>query len=540
MKKNIIRVLTLAMAILMVFSVAGCKNDPETYSYWLSEDVIVEGDKTQDNDDKTGNEDSGNSDSGNSGSGNSGSGNSGSGNSGSGNSGSGNSGSSKPSNNKKNTVKVAVGANRQTDYDPMWDALAEAYPEIKVEVDYYSETDSTTYIAAKSATGSLPDIIADDIACMPLYIGQGLVYPITEYVKNDPNSKYIAQSLWNDYTYGGEIYAVPNQCTFTCITLNTDILDDLNMDVPALNWNIADFTTFAKQVASKGNSKNYIFCENLSGLDTNLAGTYNKNVGFYGYNFSNRQFEMVGSLNKSSKLLVELSKVNNLAGFQLSLSDKYIERYGDAVSNYAATKQGKSLIINFELGTYSKAERDEYLANVNWQFHPLPQNTAGRMPIHIDHAFMLSNTKNPDLAYKVLSHMAMSPDSAVARLEAYQDKKAGKADYELLMDFYFPVTKHPDVVAAFKKLMADQPACIYFYENIENCYRGDPDKIVPSFSQNIFDVFIPTLLDIQDGTKDPDQVLPDAQKKLTAGQKVYWDDFDAKLKKVQAEWKAKH
>lgn len=520
MKKSLFRLMTLALSIYMAFSVAGCRRSPTTYSYYLSDDIVV---------DNGGTGSGSNGDSGTDGNPADGisQGNS-----------SGNVSDNKDASGKT-IVKVAINSTRPTDIAPLFDALAKKYPDIKAQIDYYSARDnisSQEYIAAKSATGQLPDVVFDDIANISMYVAQGLVYPITEYVNSDPEYKYIPSNIMKNYTYGGEVYALPHQAYFTCLTLNLDILDNLNVDVPALDWNFEDMIAFAKKVS---NDK-YSFCERLFYLDYYGAGAFSENASLCGYNIDTRSYKMTDSLANSMKVFLELRNIANVEAWSLRRTPGlYESRFGSG-DEWAATKLGRTVVMDFEKGTYSKDYYDDLLANCNWTFHPFPQEVKGRMPIHIDHAFMLADTEVPDEAFKVLSFLTYSSEGNMARINAYVDKANGNSKYELNLDYYTPLTTHPDVVEAVKKLYSDDEVQLYFYNNIANCYRGDLDKFVPSWGQHWADTINPTVIKVQDGSKQPDATCKDLEVKATEALKVYWDDFDAKLAKVQAEWKASH
>lgn len=521
MKKISIRAVALMLVVFSVLSFGGCRKNPTSYSYYLSDDVVISGTAGTTAGDKT----DGNTSGGSTG---------GSGTTTSGGS-TASGGSTGGSSSGKTTVKVAISSQRPTDVAPLFDALAEEYPDIKVQIDYYSAPNSQEYIAAKSTSGQLPDVVFDDIANLPLFIGQGLVYPITKYVNADPEYKYVPSNIMKDYTYGGEVYALPHQAYFTCITLNLDALDALNVDVPALDWTPDDLVKFA---TATSNDK-YSFCERLFYLDYYMAGSYQSNVGICGYNADTRSFEMTGSLAKAWKLFRNMRQTPNVEAWSLRLADKYLDRFGSG-DEWAATKLGRTIMMDFEKGTYSKEYYETLLKNCKWQFHPYPQAIKGRMPIHIDHAFMLADTKVPDEAFKVLSFMTYSSKGNMARLNAYTDKAKGKSNYKLNLDYYTPVTTHPDVVKAAKKLFADDDVQLYMYNNIANCFRGDPDKIYPSFGQMWNDVINVVSMKVQDGTKDPDSSAKDLEAKATKALKVYWDDFDKKLATVQKEWNTKH
>lgn len=511
MKKTIIRVLAMVLVLLMAFSVTACRKNPTSYSYYLSEEYVVSGTKGDKTDKDEATSSTGKTES---------------------------TASQTKDKEGRTIVKVALASSRPTDVAPLFDALAKKYPNIKVQLDYYSEPNSQKYIVAKSAIGQLPDVVFDDIANISLYVAQGLAYPITEFVKADAEYKYVPSQIMSDYTFGGDVFALPHQAYFTCLTLNTDILDALNVDIPALDWNFDDLVKFAKSVSND----EYLFCERLNYLDYYASGSFSKDASLCGYNIKTRKYEMTNSIAKAWKVFRELRETPNVEGYAVRLAKLYESRYGSA-DTWAATKLGKTVLMDFEKGTYSFNGDSEYkkiIANTNWVFHPYPQEFKGRMPIHIDHAWMLADTKVPEEAFKVLSFLTYSSEGNMARLNAYADKAKGKSKYKLNLDYYTPLTTHPDVVKSVKKLYADDEVQMYFYNNIANCFRGDLDKFVPHWGQHWADSINPTSMKVQDGAKDPDSTAKDLQSKATASLAEYWKDFDKQLAEFQKKWKASH
>ena len=105
MKKISIRAVALMLVVFSVLSFGGCRKNPTSYSYYLSDDVVISGTAGATAGDKT----DGNTSGGSTG--------------GSGTTASG--GSTGGSSSGKTTVKVAISSQRPTDVAPLFDALAE-------------------------------------------------------------------------------------------------------------------------------------------------------------------------------------------------------------------------------------------------------------------------------------------------------------------------------------------------------------------------------------------------------------------------------
>ena len=163
-------------------------------------------------------------------------------------------------------VVVAIDTARPTDYEALFDTISRVYKDVDLKFDYFTHTSADTaeeYLTTRAAAGTLPDIIFDEAGKMPMYISQGWVYPLDEFVKDDPDFEYVPKSLLEEYTFGGKLYALPHQAHFSMVLLNLDAFDDLNLDVPDLDWTIEDFGELLK----KATNNTYSGTEKLWGFD---------------------------------------------------------------------------------------------------------------------------------------------------------------------------------------------------------------------------------------------------------------------------------
>ncbi len=444
-------------------------------------------------------------------------------------------------NDKTTTVTVAFNSFRPTDIEPMLTEFKKLYPNIKIKVDYYnsSSDNSKEYIANKSAAGKLPDVVFDDIAQLSLYVSQGIVYPLTKFVKNDKEFDYIPDYFVENYTYGGDLYALPHQAYFTSIVFNLDLMDSLNLDMPELDWTVEDFIALCK----KAYTKNNYAIDDDNFFESYFAPLYASGASNYGYIEKTRSFD-INALVKSLQLQAELRSISGLVGFKSRFgasgekSDYY--KLTGSEDTFAAMKNGKSLMLDLQRGTYNYSFVEELCEGFDWCFWPYPQNASspGRMPVHVDHAWMTTAAKNPDAAFTVLRYLTYSKEGNLARLNAYINADSGK--YKLNLPYYTPTTLQPDVKAAYTKLMKQNSGnshtfetALYQYENLEKCFRGDCDKYTPSFSQSWLDNATVTVNKMRDsGDYSGAAAL---QKKATKAIQDYWKDFETKLAKVKKD-----
>lgn len=427
----------------------------------------------------------------------------------------------------KGKVSVAVNTNRPTDYEAMFEAFQAVYKDVDLEIRYFSDGDkSLNYILKQASINKLPDVVFDDAASVPTYVAQGLAYPLDNFVKNDPDIKYVSNEILDSYRYGNKLFALPNSIHFSCVMINLDIVEKLNLKMPSLSWTVDDMVKFLKA----GTTKEYSGCEQLFGnytIAAQLCPIYDKNVGLYGYDHKNGKFNLT-SMTKGLQLMTDLRKIEGLEAFSLRMSgiDKYTAKFGNSNTSDTrmALKLGKTL-VEFDSGTWEDPNLGNFkFDNCLW---PYPQSEKGRMPIHVDHSMMMKTTKNPEAAYQLLRFITYSSEGNLARLSMYD--KANKGKYVLSSRMYFPVSNHPEVVAKFNSL--DLPEQYkYMYKNIGKSYRADPKKYMVDF-EDVIKTATPEWDKVADGLADATSTNASMEKKLNTKLSNTLKDFNAKIAK---------
>ena len=316
-------------------------------------------------------------------------------------------------------VSVAVNTNRPTDYEAMFEAFQAVYKDVDLEIRYFSDGDkSLDYILKQASINKLPDVVFDDAANVPTYVAQGLAYPLDDFVKNDPDIKYVSDEILDSYRYGNKLFALPNSIHFSCVMINLDIVEKLNLKMPSLSWTVDDMVAFLKA----GTTSEYSGCEQLFGnytIAAQLCPIYDKTVGLYGYDHKNGKFNLT-SMTKGLQLMADLRKIEGLEAFSLRMSgiDKYTAKFGNSNTSDTrmALKLGKTL-VEFDSGTWEDPNLSNFkFDNCLW---PYPQSEAGRMPIHVDHSMMMKTAKNPEAAFQLLRFITYSSEGNLARLSMY-------------------------------------------------------------------------------------------------------------------------
>lgn len=437
-------------------------------------------------------------------------------------------------------VTVAINKSRSTDFQALLDTFAQYYQNIDLEVDYFSAEGGTTeYLTAKAANGTLPDIVFDDYSSLPYFISQGWVYPLDDFVEGDGDFDYVPDSIVDSYTFNGHLFALPTTIHFRTIFLNLDLLNELNLDLPALDWTPEQYAELMKAATNA----TYSGSETVFDLDINLAGTTNVNSGYYGYDIANRRFNLAESWVENVQFMRGLREYPGLEAWSMrwnSSSDgtsDYVKKFGQGNTDdlHMAMKAGKTLSDTIE-GTW---DAWLYELKFNWTHWPYPQgaDSKGRLPMHIDHSFMTTavTEDNVEAAFEVLRYLTYGVEGNITRLSMFDEENAGK--YVLNNRYYIPCTIHPDVAEKFESLPEVNEAIIYMYENIENSFRADPAKIVPDFDQINNDYILPSRNNVTDGLADAATVAAEVEAKANEEIAKKWAAFDETVEKFLADFK---
>ena len=439
------------------------------------------------------------------------------------------------------TVTIAVDTARATDYEALFDSLQAVYPNLEIKFDYFSHTEEDSaaeYLSTRAASGKLPDIVWDEAGTLPLYVTQGWLYPLDEFVEGDPDFEYIPKNLIEDYTYCGKLYALPHQAHYELTYVNLDLLNTLNLDMPSLNWTPDDFETYLKAATTS----EYSGIEKLFMIPNLLTDAFDPNTTQYGYNYDTRQLE-IGGFVQAVQYMVRLRQIPGLEAWALRRNSSgeendYVKKFGTNEDNAAFDK---GLTLFHGVGTWELASAETRWEGRNWTYWTVPQSSEapGCMPLHVDHCFMTSSCENPEAAFQVLRYLTYSKEGNIARLSMYDAENEGK--YATMNNLYYPTTLHPEVLEKFTSLPKATDLDLFLLENMQNSQRMDTAKIVPSWRDIVSNYITDTGNTATDGTESMvEATLSEMASKANPALTQAWADFEAKVTEVQKEFDSTH
>lgn len=134
------------------------------------------------------------------------------------------------------SVTIAYPEGETAEIQPVLEAFRAQYPNIEVIEEPFAGSEAgafNEYLAQQAAAGSMPDLMWLDWNDFAPEVASGYVYDITELFYSDPESEYVPSGMTDPYTYGGKLYALPCQMNAMGITINLDMLEELNIEKPS-------------------------------------------------------------------------------------------------------------------------------------------------------------------------------------------------------------------------------------------------------------------------------------------------------------------
>jgi len=407
----------------------------------------------------------------------------------------------------------------------------EKYPNVKVNLSVATYPVST-YLTTLAASGNLPDVIGDwESSNFP--VSQGWIQPLDKYLKADPETQYLPDSIMGAYKMNGKTYAVPSALQFNSILVNFDLLDQLNLDKPKYDWTIDDYKALVKKATTDKTSG----IDNLGQFQNVYLGMLDKNLSGAGYDMKTGKFNFTsGVFAKSIALEKELHAVPGLVADDLKNKeltdagkpDDYEKKFGKT----ADPRTGGKILTSFG-GTWD----GWWFNNVSYKFdlYPIPQDPAVgyRGTIQCDHVFMMNTAKDKQATFEFLKFVSYGKEGNLARLAVGLEAKdaTGKAT----PSYIIPATLDPDVVKAFKAETIIPAGVKYMYDHMDKGFRADEGKFIPEFDKAYKEVLEPTVKKVLAGSADASAVAGDMENRANAVLAAGKNTFDILLKNVQAK-----
>lgn len=438
-------------------------------------------------------------------------------------------------------VNLAVPSGELMEIMPVLDALQAAYPNIQLTVTPF-EGESGPYLTAMATANTMPDVLWGDWTDFTYAVSNGYVLPLDEMLAADPETEYLPKSLVAPYVYGGKTYAVPDQIHARMVAMNTDLIEELNLDNPRYDWTLDEFKALLRAATTDKTAGAAV----LYDLDSVLSA---QDDGFWSpaYNHEERQFHFTDKWLPGINALNELRAVpgldiwkmrDNGTNIEEGQTNDYTAKFGAAGANdnHYSFKEGFALLVT---GASWEANWMREQVKPNWEYWPYPRandDSAIKVPVHVNHTYMMATVKeeNRAAAYEVLKWVSFGREGNLNKMDIFAARPAEQtADGKLYFLWYFPSTQHPDVVAKFAENPYVTEGLKVVYANIINSFRDDLNKIIPGYNL-IFDDEVWNLLNgARNGTMDAAAAAKQLDEIVNARVAEQWAAFETQLSKIQ-------
>lgn len=313
------------------------------------------------------------------------------------------------------------------------------------------------------AAGTPPDVIKMEYQRSVGYVAQGLVQPLDPFIARDSEFDLgqffpIAVAA---HTFGGQVYALPQEAQPFTIFINKTHLDRVGLDMPSIDWTVDDLLEAAK----KGT------------IDSSGDGV----PDIYGWAFDTSFTRIEPFLRAFGGQLL----ADDLSRFVLDSPESVeaLQFLHDAIHVHGVRGgnflQRNVLIYSFG-GPWSVPQYRRSLPDVAWDILPAPGGPGGRgTTLGSDGYYIASDTQYPDAAWELVKFIT------------------SEKSLERLMQHGTILPARSTLVDAFMQLHGEQPP-----ENLAAYMKGIeiafPTSVFPNFVQ-AEQLFIQSLNEVWNG-----------------------------------------
>ena len=439
-------------------------------------------------------------------------------------------------------VTIAFPEGETAEIQPVLDAFRAQYPNIDVIEEPFAGSYGgafNEYLTQQAAADAMPDLMWLDWNDFAPQVASGFVMPLNDMIDSDPEAEYVPAGMTDPYTYGGKLYALPCQMNAMGMTINLDMLDELNLEKPDYDWTFDEFEELVKAAITADTCG----AATLEDLDQVYSA---QEAGYWypAYDYENKQFDFTGKWVPAMNKLAELRAVPGLEAWSMrfpkeddgstSMDSAYVAKFGEAGKddNHYTFKNGMALLCT------NATWNDNWMRSetqVEWDYIPYPradENTPTYTPIHVDCAYLTSTCEDPDAGFQLLKWLTYGLEGNLQRLDIFaargDDEQAGE-DTKLLKTWFIPCTQHPDVLSKFEDNPHLTEGFKALYRSTENSIRGDLNKIIPGYSSIFDDEVWGMLNDVREGKANAADVAPQIDSKVNTSLDEQLEIFNDKI-----------
>lgn len=236
------------------------------------------------------------------------------------------------------SVTIAYPEGEIAEIQPVLEAFRAQYPNIEVvEEPFPGSTGGAfnEYLTQKAAAGEMPDLMWLDWNDFAPQVASGYVMPLDEFINADAEAEYVPSGMTDPYVYGGKLYALPCQMNAMGITVNLDMLEELNIEKPDYDWTMDEFI----EICRKAITADTCAAATLEDLDQ-VYSAQAEGYFYPAYDYVNQKFDFTNMWVPAMNRLAELRAIPGMEAWSMrfpknedgstSNDSAYVAKFGEA------------------------------------------------------------------------------------------------------------------------------------------------------------------------------------------------------------------
>ena len=334
---------------------------------------------------------------------------------------------------------------------------------IKVKIDDTIDGDAyNDKMNTAASAGKLPDVFM--VNNIPTSYKNEWLLDLDTFIKNDSDFSEVDETIKQTLIVNDEVVALPFAKHLMGYFVNTDLLNQLNLNIPEPGVEVSEFIKEVKEATDISNG--YVGLESAFNLIDWYAGEMDSEMGWY--TFEDGEFYL-----NSDEMIQGIQTAKDLTTGQYTYVNLTDEQKNDLGGDDTATAFKQGHIAFYYNGSYM-AQNIQRESDINFEFIGIPGN---RNAMTLDYLGISKNTQYAEEAYEFAKYMSFGKEGFLKRMELAEEE-----GFELAT---LPLTTNTQINDKYwENVTIDGLEEVN--NNLENA-MFDPLKVVPGYVQDRYE-----------------------------------------------------
>src|SRR5579875_3058747 len=293
----------------------------------------------------------------------------------------------------------SAGPTEMANYQKIINDFEAANPNIKIDYEVISQMFFENLLASFAA-GKAPDVFYLDSSWAPVFISQGLIYPIGDKLPSDFINQFYPFLLQPFKGSDGKIYGIPKDWTVLSLFYNKDLFSQANVPTPTSSWTWSDLFNYAKIIHDR---------TGVAGLV--VQPDFNRWVPYIMSNGGpSPSFNSASDASYFDNSQVRNAISDFISKVQQGMNASYVVLPADVGAGWNGEAFGKQKAAMAIEGSwtipYLNGTFPNFKYGVDWDIAPMPQGSSGRVTMAYTVALAVNaHTQHLDEALKFIEYV---------------------------------------------------------------------------------------------------------------------------------------